>query len=234
MSRLFWLAIAAMGAALIWLISRSEDALTFGLDNDRFAHLAYLAIWGAVLAPAILFSAGRLADVARNLAIWLFVVLVLVAGYQYRYDLQDAASTVTSGLVPGSPLSLTTEDGGHAVVITRSNSGHFEARALANGQDIRFLVDTGATTTVLAERDAKAIGIDTGALRYTIPVSTANGQTMAARAVIDELKLGPLTRGRVPVLVATDRQLRQSLLGMNFLNTLSGLDIRRDRMVLRD
>ena len=29
--------------------------------------------------------------------LWLLVVLVLVAGYQYRYELQDVASRVTAG-----------------------------------------------------------------------------------------------------------------------------------------
>lgn len=234
MSRLFWLAMAAIGAALIWLIGRGEEATTFGLDNDRFANLVYLAIWGTVLAPAVLFSAGKLGNAARNIAIWLFIALVLVAGYQYRFQLQDVASTVTAGLVPGSPQALVTQDGTNATVVTRSMSGHFEVDAEANGASIRFLIDTGATTTVLSESDARSAGIDTGQLDFVIPVQTANGRSMAARARLDTLKVGTVQRGPLPVLVARDRQLRQSLLGMNFLNSLAGLDIRRDRMVLRD
>ena len=36
---------------------------------------------------------------------WMLIILVFVAGYQYRYELQDFANRVTVGLVPGSPLT---------------------------------------------------------------------------------------------------------------------------------
>jgi aspartyl protease family protein len=38
----------------------------------------------------------------------------------------------------------------------------------------------------------------------------------------------------VPVFVAARGQLEQSLLGMNFIGTLSSFEIRGDRMILRD
>jgi aspartyl protease family protein len=38
----------------------------------------------------------------------------------------------------------------------------------------------------------------------------------------------------MPLLVAEDGRLGQSLLGMNFIGTLSGFDVRGDRLVLRD
>ena len=41
-------------------------------------------------------------------------------------------------------------------------------------------------------------------------------------------------RKNVPVLVAAAGPLDQSLLGMNFIGTLSGFDVRGDRMILRD
>jgi len=41
-------------------------------------------------------------------------------------------------------------------------------------------------------------------------------------------------RKDMPVMVAAPGMLEQSLLGMNFINSLSGFDVRGDRMILRD
>ena len=233
MSRLFWIIIAALGAGLILLVVNDESGNTFGLPNDDFARLLYLGVWGAVLLPAVLFSSIRLGELARNLAIWLFVALLLVAGYQYRYELQDVASRVTAGLIPGSPLSVTA-DGRAAVMLEKAPSGHFEVRAEVNGREIPFMLDTGATTTVLTSTDAARAGIDTAALRFDSPVMTANGQAFAAPAVAGSIRIGAISRSRLPVLVAQPGSLQVSLLGMNFLGTLSGMDIRGDRLILRD
>lgn len=233
MSRFFWILIAIIGAALVWLVLTGESGSVFGLDNDRFARLVYLGLLATVIGAVALRSAGRFSNIARSIAIWLAIVLALVAGYQYRFELQDVASRITGGLVPGSPIALTAENG-HAIMVMRSDSGHFEVDARVNGRPLRLLVDTGATSTVLTERDAASVGIDIGALAYTIPIQTANGRTEAARARIDEIGIGTIERKALPILVARSSSLGQSLLGMNYLNTLGGLDIRRDRLILRD
>jgi aspartyl protease family protein len=97
-----------------------------------------------------------------------------------------------------------------------------------------MMIDTGATTTVLTTADAERAGIDTSALNYQVPVSTANGQALAARIVLQDIGVGTISRRNVPALVASQDMLQQSLLGMNFIGTLSGFEIRGDRMMLRD
>jgi aspartyl protease family protein len=57
---------------------------------------------------------------------------------------------------------------------------------------------------------------------------------MAAGARTEELAIGGIVRKNLPVLVAAPGTLGQSLLGMNFIATLSGFDVRGDRMTLRD
>ena len=63
---------------------------------------------------------------------------------------------------------------------------------------------------------------------------TANGPAKAASAVVDEITIGEISRGRLTVLVASPSMLAQSLLGMNFINSLSGFDMRGDRLTLID
>lgn len=229
--RLFWIGMAAIGGALILLLLSSETGDSFG-GGDDLARVLYLGIWGTVIAAGILGSGMRLGYVARSLASWMLIALILVAGYQYRYELQDIASRVTAGLVPGSPLSV--RDGGNTVMLEKAPNGHFQARIAVNGVPVQTIVDTGATTTVLTAADARAAGFDPEALSYTISVSTANGMARAARVTADEITLGTISRRNVPVLVADRGMLDQSLLGMNFIGTLSGFDVRGDRMILRD
>ena len=65
-------------------------------------------------------------------------------------------------------------------------------------------------------------------------MSTANGVANAARIVADEVVIGTISRKRLPLLVAEAGRLDQSLLGMNFIGSLSGFDVRGDRLILRD
>lgn len=232
--RFLWIVLALIAAAAIYLLAR--DTLTgsarFGRDGAGYA--LYLGILALVIGAGLLRAGPLLGTRMRQFGLWILAILVLVVAYQYRYELQDAASRVTVGLVPGSPLSVTDADGRTTVTLQKSAGGHFEARVRIDGQMVAMLIDTGATTTVLSTADAAAIGFDPSALNFQVPVSTANGQALAARVVLDEIAVGAISRKRVPALVASDGMLDQSLLGMNFLGTLSGYDIRGDRMILRD
>ena len=234
MSRFLWIILAIIGGGLILLVLNDSAGSTFGIANDAFGQTLYLGIWGTVLAAGILGSGMRLGYVARSLALWLLVILALIAGYQYRYELQDFANRVTAGLVPGSPLSISDGDGNHVVMLDKLSNGHFGARAAINGAAVDVLVDTGASSTVLTASDARRAGFDTAALSFTIPVSTANGTAKAARVIADTITIGAITRRNVPMLVAESGALGQTLLGMNFIGTLSGFDVRGDRMILRD
>lgn len=233
MPRLLWVIFAAMGAGLALLILNHSAGETFGLANEDFASALYLAVLGLVLAAGVV-GARSLGSAARNIALWLLIVLFLVAGYQYRYELQDIASRITAGLIPGSPMSYRASDGSDTIILDKSSNGHFEARASVDGATVRFIVDTGATATVLTAADAAEAGIDPEALSYSIPVATANGISHAARAKVDEIRIGAIVREQMTVLVAERGLLDRSLLGMDFIGTLSGFDVRGDRLILRD
>ena len=234
MNRLFWIVMAVIGVGLVLLMVNHSAGRTFGLANDDFGQLIWTGTLAAVIGAFVLRSGRPLGTLARQFGGWIAIVLALVAGYQYRYELQDVASRVSAGLVPGSPLALGEQDGRATVTLEKALNGHFEARLSVNGTMIRTVVDTGASSTVLNAADARAVGIDLDGLRYTIPVGTANGITNAAGARVEEIAIGTIVRKDLPVLVAAPGALGQSLLGMNFISTLSGFDVRGDRMILRD
>lgn len=231
---LLWIILAIIAGGLILLIVNTDSGQVFGIENEKFARTLNLAVWGVVIAAALVFSRYSLGHIAKNLGIWLVIILVLIAGYQYRYELQDIASRITAGLVPGSPMSLVSKSGDDLVMLEKSPGGHFEARAHINGKPVLALIDTGATRTVLSAGDAARLGYDADRLAYVVPVMTANGTARAARVTAREISVGSIMRRNLPVLVAPPGKLDRSLLGMDFIGTLSGFDLRGDRLILRD
>ena len=234
MNRLFWIVMAAIGLGLVLLMLNHSAGQTFGIANDDFAQLVWMGTLAAVIGAFVLRSGRPLGTLARQFGGWILIVLALIAGYQYRYELQDFASRVSAGLVSGSPLALGQDDGRATVTLQKALNGHFEARILINDAPIRVVVDTGASSTVLTAADAQAAGFDPAGLRYTVPVSTANGVTQAAGARASQIALGGIVRSDMQILIAAPGALGQSLLGMNFISTLAGFDVRGDRMILRD
>jgi aspartyl protease family protein len=125
---------------------------------------------------------------------------------------------------PGGPVE---------VKIRKRLDGHFTARAEVNGVPISMIVDTGASTIVLRPEDAKKAGIDVSKLSYTVPVLTANGRTVAARVRLNSVAIGPLQREDVDALIAEEKALTESLLGMSFLARLRSYEFSGDFLRLR-
>lgn len=230
---MFYLALAVIVATLAILFFAGENADIGGLSGDQFASVVFLGLIGTAIASGLLASRQRLMTTLQQIAIWIAIILALVAGYEYRFELQDAASRIGAGLVPGSARTATAEDGSRTVTISR-NQRHFATRADVNGEPLRFIVDTGASSIVLTHDAAARAGFDTDTLRYVVPVMTANGTTRAAPVTIDRIVIGGIERTRLSALVAEDGQLFENLLGMNFLDTLAGFEVAGDRLVLRD
>lgn len=229
------LVLLILGIGLALLLINDSSGQTFGIDNDRFASALYLTPIAVLLSAGILAgSRGNLPTVLRQLAIWLVIILGLIAGYLYRSDLQRFGDRVLAGVIPGRAVVTTTRDGVQEVILSKSMGGHFEADATINGVSVHMLVDTGASSVVLSNADAQAIGINPDNLNYTVSVMTANGRTSAAPVRLSEIAIGPIVRRNISALVAQKGQLDQSLLGMTFLSTLGSLQMQTDQLKLRD
>lgn len=200
---------------------------------DDFASLSYFGIVSAALCSCLLCSRIKLTHHLRNFLIWTCFILILMVLYNARYEFQDLGYKLTAGLIPASPVTSYNENG-MSVHLERMASGHFETRALVNGQTIQFMVDTGASSIVLSYEDAQKIGINVRDLRFNIDVNTANGETTSAASSVQSIKIGAIERDHIPVLISQPRAMRGSLLGMNFLDRLSGYSVRGDRMILVD
>ena len=194
--------------------------------------------WGLFLTialPGLLFTySGRVATGLAHAAVWIGIACVLVTGYAYRETFESIAARVSSELGPaGRPIDVSGPDGEKAVRIRRSSRGPFVARANVNGTDISMMVDTGASSVVLKSADAERAGIDLKALRFTIAVDTANGTTFCAPVRLRSIAVGGIAFQGVEALVAQPGNLKESLLGMNFLRRLRSYDFSGDFLTLR-
>lgn len=122
--------------------------------------------------------------------------------------------------------------GGQTLALDAGPGGHFFVEAAINYDRIRFLVDTGASMVALTRADAERLGFDLYNLDYRYHANTANGVARVARVVLDEIVVGDIVVENVPAAVV-DGDLEISLLGMSFLNRLSGFEVRDDQLILR-
>jgi clan AA aspartic protease (TIGR02281 family) len=117
-------------------------------------------------------------------------------------------------------------------VVEAGPGGHYLVEALVNGAPVTFLVDTGASDIVLTLDDARRIGLEPRTLAFTQRFSTANGEVRGAPVVLREIRIGQLSLFDVTASV-NEAALEVSLLGMSFLEQLSGYQVERGRLILR-
>ncbi len=110
-------------------------------------------------------------------------------------------------------------DNSRSVTLTATR-GHFFTDASIDGRRVEFMVDTGASTIALRERDAARLGIHPSARDYRHSVSTANGVVKAAYTELNRVEVGGVTVRNVAALILPDEALGQNLLGMSFLSKL--------------
>ena len=138
----------------------------------------------------------------------------------------DAPKPATAAATSGSTAGT-----GEAIALARDGSGQFHIEAQVNGQDARFLIDTGADTVAISEDEAQRLGIDLAGAEFAPIVQTASGQGMAARVKIDQLTIGGTELGGVSALVV--RGLPTNLLGQSVLRRLGRVELSGDRMVIQ-
>jgi aspartyl protease family protein len=117
------------------------------------------------------------------------------------------------------------------IVVPRSSNGHYFIHTEVNGAPVRFVLDTGATSIVLTQADAEAVGLDPGNLKYYSRAMTANGEVRTAPVRLDEVRLGPVSDTDVPAVV-NEGEMSSSLMGMTYLQRWGKIEIAGDTLTL--
>lgn len=111
--------------------------------------------------------------------------------------------------------------------LTANARGRFMADGVVDGAEVRFLVDTGATTVAFPGAVAYRLGIDYRRGRRGM-TQTANGPAPAWRINLDSVKIGTIKLHDVAAIVIA-HGLNVALLGMSFLDRVA---MRRDAMTM--
>jgi aspartyl protease family protein len=225
--RLVWLAVVIGGVALLASLLR---AAPWGPRDAR--DWTYVVMWSVAL---LLFSGsllsarrGDILKAAGHVAIWVAVIGVLATGYLYRAELAEAPRRLRMALNVGAPVAT----GERELRVAQDDSGAYVIVGQVNGQPVLFLVDTGATDTVLSPADARRVGVNVDALRYDRTAETANGLGYGATWTADRMAVGGVRLDAFPMVV-NKAPMSGSLLGMSFMNRLDSFEVRDRTLILR-
>lgn len=213
------------GGLIIYLADRFPGALDTNADQASLVRALVILLFVAsfvVLSPRL-----NLKGALRNIVIWLGIGALVLTVYTLREDFQQIGERVTGEVLPFQTSENTNGD----LILKRGRDGHFHMEVSVNDAPIRFLVDTGASIVTLSEEDARRAGYDPSTLDYTLQFSTANGTAWGAPIRIENMRAGPLVARDVRAAVG-GAGMSKSLLGMSFLNQLSGFTVKGDTLTL--
>ena len=224
-----WLALAVFGASLVglFLLARAFPGSLQTAEDKGWLIRGILLL---AIVAAGLFSARRInwSEKARHAGIWLGIFVVLMLGVSYAPDLAGIGQKVRGSFLPAEPIQTTAQE----MVVSQDASGGFFVMGKVNGQRVHFLIDTGASDTVLSPADAGRLGIDLKALKFDKSAETANGTGYGAVYQAERLSVGQIEIIDMPMVI-NQAPMSSSLLGMSFLSQLQSFRVEGGKMHLK-
>lgn len=188
--------IAALLAGSAW----SQSVALQGMLGNK----ALLIVDGAppkTVAPGQTFMGVKVISTAGDQAV------IEVAGRRETLRVGEAPASVGGGGAPGS---------GGRIVLTAGTGGHFLTDGRINGQQVRFMVDTGATAVAIPEPEARRMGLAYKDGRMSM-ASTANGIVSTWQLKLSSVRIGDVEVHDVDASVIPG-SMPYILLGNSFLN----------------
>jgi aspartyl protease family protein len=185
--------------------------------------LVYAVVALVFVATSLIGMRMKIGQALKMIIAWVAIFSVGFVIFAFRSEFSSVGQRLRAEAT-GTPI-----EEGNVVRIPIAEDGHFWAWAKLNGQDVRFMVDSGASVTTVSRATAQAAGMPIGSQRRM--VSTANGPTWTIRGRADSLQVGSIRREQLQVDI--NEQDNLNLLGMNFLQSLRGWGVEGNYLVLR-
>ena len=148
------------------------------------------------------------AGMGMTVIAWIIFLAMLFGVFDYL---------VTQRSNPNQNIVTTIDGYQKEIVLQRNVYGHYVSNGTINGNNVVFLLDTGASDIAIPESIANEIGLEKG---RDVFVKTANGNTRAYRTRLDSVALGDITLYDLNATILTNITGHEILLGMNFLKHL--------------
>lgn len=227
---LFW-PFMIIGTVVLTLLLASNPEIVAPqsvADSERALYIVGLL---SLLVVTLIFRAvmrgGR--RTLLNGVAWIGIVTAGTGLYAFRGEASFVWDQIRGELMPSLALVHTPGE----VELRRNWDGHFRADARVNGRPLNMMVDTGASMVLIPFERANAIGIDPELLRFSMRVSTANGDSFVAPVRLSTVQVGPIVLRDVEAAVTHRGRLDTPLLGMSFIEELTETTFRGDRLILR-
>ncbi len=211
---------------ILFIIFFKKDIGPITLDNDKLLYTIYTVLVLSALIIAIFNSKTPFKQLIKAAGAWVIIIGVLLIGFSYKSELVRIYNRVYANLIPGNYV----KDNKKTVIVYANQYGHYYVNSITQGANIKYLIDTGATTVSLTRADAEKIGIDINKLNYTQKVSTANGIVLSAPVKLDYIQINDIIVEDIRASVSQDNGLEKSLLGMSFLNKLNSFEVSEDSL----
>ena len=197
------------------------------LSGSQIANVIYIIIVIALIAFGFSRKEMPVKLILKYTIIWIAIILFVIVLYSFRYEFGDVKNRVSTELFPSKAVIKNHEQ----IIIAISADGHFYINLKVNNKNIRFMIDTGASETVIDKKIAKDIGIDFGNIYYDKIFKTANGQVRGATINIDEIDVSGMKFYNVEASI-TESDLSVPLLGMSFLKRFYKYEFYREKLIL--
>jgi aspartyl protease family protein len=217
----FFIIVLILSVIVIWL-NRAFNILTL---KEDWGEIVYEILIILVVSAAL--SSGKIRKNLKNLAIWIGIFIILIAGYSYRHELSGIKEKFLVEIIPSKGIQKATD----SISFPVSSDGHFYIRARVNGVPIIFLADTGASHIVLSPADAEKLGFKADELRFDRFYETANGTVRGSSIRIDHLRIGEIHLKEIGASI-NEAEMRNSLLGMTFFKRLKRYEVKNDALTL--
>ena len=185
--------------------------------------LVYAIVALVFVASSLIGMRMKVGQAIKMVLAWVAIFAVGFVLFSFRSEFSSIGQRLRAEAT-GTPI-----EAGGVVRIPMGEDGHFWAWAKLNGEDVRFMVDSGASVTTVSRRTAQAAGMAIGAERTM--VSTANGRAWMVKGRAESLQVGSIRREQFTVDINPGDDT--NLLGMNFLASLSGWGVEGNYLVLR-
>lgn len=156
-------------------------------------------------------SAAEVPDAAAAIGRWMIVLLwLLILGGGTLLANQWIKSRESAKVA----VSMSADGATQELTLSADRYGQYELTGSANGVDVKFLLDTGATGISIPETVASRLNLRRG---RRFPVSTANGTVRVYSTQLNEVSIGPFTLENLPAHINPGMEGDVALLGMSFL-----------------
>ena len=172
----------------------------------------YILMAVLIVGGILINRSGRFGRALVTAAGWIVVFAAGFVLFTFRDDLAFVAQRFRAEST-GEPVRQ-----GKELRVPMALDGHFWVEAEVNGEEIRFLVDSGATMTTIGSPTAARARLRVSPKADQL-VRTGAGVIRMSRTRADEVAIGPIKRERLTMHVAQGDSV--NVLGMNFLSTLS-------------